>query len=178
MSDLRRRTLVWGSAGLLAAAAGAVVSWRRWTPSPLADDALNGFWAATFAPPQGDRSWVMADFRGKPLLLNFWATWCPPCVEEMPLLDTFYQQQKAQGWQVLGLAVDQAPAVQKFLQRLPVSFPIGMAGLPGVDLSRALGNATGGLPFTVVFSPEGEVAHRQIGKLTTADLERLGGLFS
>jgi peroxiredoxin len=96
----------------------------------------------------------------------------------MPLLDAFYRQRKAQGWQVLGLAVDQAPAVQKFLQRLPVTFPIGMAGLPGVDLSRALGNATGGLPFTVVFSPEGEVAHRQIGKLTTADLERLGGLFS
>jgi thiol-disulfide isomerase/thioredoxin len=119
----------------------------------------------------------MADFRGKPLLLNFWATWCPPCVEEMPLLDTFYQQ-KDRGWQVLGLAVDQAPAVQKFLQRLPVSFPIGMAGLAGVDLSRALGNATGGLPFTVVFSPEGEVAHRQIGKLTSVDLERLGALFS
>jgi peroxiredoxin len=93
------------------------------------------------------------------------------------LLDAFYRQRKAQGWQVLGLAVDQAPAVQKFLQRLPVTFPIGMAGLPGVDLSRALGNATGGLPFTVVFSPEGEVAHRQIGKLSTVDLERLGSLF-
>jgi hypothetical protein len=53
-----------------------------------------------------------------------------------------------------------------------------MAGLPGVDLSRALGNTTGGLPFTVVFSPEGEVAHRQIGKLTAADLDRLGALFS
>jgi thiol-disulfide isomerase/thioredoxin len=120
----------------------------------------------------------MADLRGKPLMLNFWATWCPPCVEEMPLLDTFYRQQKDQGWQVLGLAVDQVPAVQKFLQRLPVSFPIGMAGLPGVELSRALGNATGGLPFTVVFSPGGEVAHRQIGKLTAEDLDRLGKLFA
>jgi thiol-disulfide isomerase/thioredoxin len=120
----------------------------------------------------------MADFRGQPLVLNFWATWCPPCVEEMPLLDTFYRQQKDQGWQVLGLAVDQAPAVQQFLRRLPVSFPIGMAGLPGVELSRALGNTTGGLPFTVVFSPKGEVAHRQIGKLTADDLTRLGSLFS
>jgi thiol-disulfide isomerase/thioredoxin len=178
MNDLSRRTLVWGGAGLLAAAAGAVVSWRRWTPKPLADEALNVFWAAAFDSPSGDRSWVMADFRGQPLVLNFWATWCPPCVEEMPLLDTFHQQHQAQGWQVLGLAVDQAPAVQKFLTRLPVRFPIGMAGLPGVELSRALGNATGGLPFTVVFSPEGEVAHRQIGKLTAADLVRLGGLFS
>jgi hypothetical protein len=96
----------------------------------------------------------------------------------MPLIDTFYQQQRERGWQVLGLAVDQAPAVQQFLQRVPVTFPIGMAGLPGVDLSRALGNATGGLPFTVVFSPDGEVAHRQIGKLTAQDLDRLGDLFS
>lgn len=177
MSDLKRRTLVWGGVGLLAAAAGAAVSWRRWTPKPLADDAVNGFWAAAFDAHQGDRSWTMADFRGQPLMLNFWATWCPPCVEEMPLLDAFYRQRKARGWQVFGLAVDQAPAVQKFLQRLPVSFPIGMAGLAGVDLSRTLGNATGGLPFTVVFSPHGEVAHRQIGKLTEEDLERLGRLF-
>ena len=177
MSDLKRRTFVWGGVGLLAAAAGAAVSWRRWTPKPLADDAVNGFWAAAFDAHQGDRSWTMADFRGQPLMLNFWATWCPPCVEEMPLLDAFYRQRKARGWQVFGLAVDQVPAVQKFLQRLPVSFPIGMAGLAGVDLSRTLGNATGGLPFTVVFSPHGEVAHRQIGKLTEEDLGRLGSLF-
>lgn len=178
MSGMKRRALMWGGVGVLAAAAGAVVSWRRWAPQPLADDAVNGFWASAYQSPQQDRSWVMADFRGQPLLLNFWATWCPPCVEEMPLIDTFYRQQRERGWQVLGLAVDQAPAVQQFLQRLPVTFPIGMAGLPGVDLSRALGNATGGLPFTVVFSPDGEVAHRQIGKLTAQDLDRLGDLFS
>lgn len=178
MSDWRRRTWVLGGAGLLAAAAGAVVSWRRWTPQPLADEAVNAFWASSFNAHLGERTWVMADFRGRPLMLNFWATWCPPCVEEMPLLDAFYRQRQAQGWQVLGLAVDQVPAVQQFLQRVSVSFPIAMAGLPGVDLSRALGNTTGGLPFTVVFSPEGEVAHRQIGKLSAADLDRLGGLFS
>ena len=81
------------------------------------------------------------------------------------------------GWQVLGLAVDQIDPVRSFLTRLPMDFPIGMAGLSGVALSRSLGNETGGLPFTVVFSPQGQVVHRQIGKLSEADLDRLGQLF-
>lgn len=170
MTDQHRRRWLWLGAGLAAAAAGAAVSWRRWSPSPMEDDALANFWSASFASPTGGQAWSMADFRGQPLVVNFWATWCPPCVEEMPLLDRFYQDQRAQGWQVLGLAVDQAPAVMQFLQRLPVTFPIGMAGLDGVALSRALGNATGGLPFTVLFSPNGEVVHRQIGKVSPQDL--------
>ncbi|MBC7717365.1 MAG: TlpA family protein disulfide reductase, partial [Pseudorhodobacter sp.] len=81
----------------------------------------------------------MADLRGKPLLLNFWATWCPPCVKEMPLLDAFYQTHRARGWQVVGLAVDSPTPVRAFLERVPVSFPIGLAGMEGSELSRALG---------------------------------------
>jgi hypothetical protein len=95
----------------------------------------------------------------------------------MPMLNRFYQSRRDAGWQVLGLAVDQIDPVRSFLTRLPMDFPIGMAGLSGVALSRSLGNETGGLPFTVVFSPQGQVVHRQIGKLSEADLDRLGQLF-
>ena len=177
MTDQHRRRWLWLGAGVAAAAAGAVVSWRRWSPSPMQDDATSNFWAAGFESPAGGADWVMANFRGKPLLVNFWATWCPPCVEEMPMLNHFYQSRRDAGWQVLGLAVDQIEPVRSFLTRLPMDFPIGMAGLSGVALSRSLGNETGGLPFTVVFSPQGEVVHRQIGKLSQADLDRLGQLF-
>jgi hypothetical protein len=89
----------------------------------------------------------------------------------MPLLDTFYRQNAPKGWQVLGLAVDQPTAVRTWLQRTPVAFPIGFAGLEGTDLARGLGNLTGGLPFTVVFGPDGRVRQRRMGRVTEADLK-------
>ncbi len=115
---------------------------------------------------------ALAALRGKPLLVNFWATWCPPCVEELPLLNAFYGQQRDQGWQVLGLAVDQSSAVRTFLQRLPLDFPVAMAGLGGTDLTKSLGNTTGGLPFTVVVNAKGAIAHRKLGKVSPGDLKQ------
>ncbi|HZE92712.1 MAG TPA: TlpA disulfide reductase family protein [Rhizobacter sp.] len=112
----------------------------------------------------------MHTLRGKPLLLNFWATWCPPCVKEMPMLDAFYREQAAKGWQVLGLAVDNPMPVREFLAKLPVSFPVGLAGLGGVELSRRLGNALGGMPFTVVFDRSGTTSLHKTGALTPNDL--------
>ena len=113
----------------------------------------------------------MGAFAGKPLLLNFWATWCPPCVDELPMLNTFNRENKANGWQVVGLAIDQPSSVRKFLARLPLDFPVGLAGLGGSELGRSLGNLTGGLPFTVVFSGDGRVAHRKMGQVTPEDLK-------
>jgi thiol-disulfide isomerase/thioredoxin len=119
--------------------------------------------------PQSDKL-SMQSLRGRPLLLNFWATWCAPCVEELPLLNDFHRQNKGNGWQVLGLAVDKLAPVQSFLRKMPLDFPVGMAGLAGVELGRGLGNVAGGLPFSVVFGANGAVLYRKLGRLHPADL--------
>jgi len=109
--------------------------------------------------------------RGKPLIVNFWATWCPPCVEEMPMIDAFFRENAANGWQVVGLAIDQPSAVRKFLTKTPVSYPIGLAGMQGTELVKQLGNTAGGLPYTLFVDGAGSVAARKMGKLEAGDLQ-------
>jgi thiol-disulfide isomerase/thioredoxin len=169
-NDSRRRALLYAGAAGAAAIAGAGLGIWKWRES----DSRNvdpSLWAATFDSPAGG-SLALQAFRGKPLLLNFWATWCPPCVDEMPLLDAFFRQNVSKQWQVVGLAIDQPSAVRKFLEKTPVSYPIGLAGFGGTELSKTLGNESGGLPFTVVVSASGEVVQRRMGRVTPADLSR------
>ena len=168
-----RRNLLYLGAAAAAGLTGVGAAWFKHEPRTLTtgqttavQDAL---WAMSFDTPDGQPQ-AMSSFRGKPLLLNFWATWCPPCVEELPLLDAFYQEQKAKGWQVLGLAVDQPSAVRKWLQAKPLSFAVGMAGLGGTELSKSMGNLAGSLPFTAVFGASGALLHRKTGKVSKEDL--------
>jgi thiol-disulfide isomerase/thioredoxin len=165
---MQRRMMVGGVAAL-AGLAGVGLAWRRFEPHAVEDGTLEALWQLTWDSPEGQPV-AMQAFQGRPLLLNFWATWCPPCVEELPMLNAFYQERQAQGWSVLGLAVDQPSAVRQFLQRIPLAFPVAMAGLGGTELSKRLGNASGGLPYTVVFNTQGEIAHRKIGQVKPDDL--------
>jgi thiol-disulfide isomerase/thioredoxin len=165
----RRRGLVIGAVAAGAALAGAGVALLRDRPDAPAADAGALLWPLSFQTPQGS-ALPMTSLRGRPLVVNFWATWCPPCVEELPMLDAFSRQHAAKGWQVVGLAIDQPSAVRTFLQRTPVGFPIGLAGLDGSQLARELGNRTGGLPFTVVLGKDGTVLQRKMGKISNEDL--------
>lgn len=169
-TDARRRTLLFAGIGAAAAVAGgAVAIWQfKGEGTGRVDPSL---WSASFDTPTGGPL-AMQAFRGKPLVLNFWATWCPPCVEEMPLLDAFSRQEVGKNIQVVGLAIDQPSAVRAFLQRTPVSYPIGLAGLGGTELTKTLGNESGGLPFTIVIGAGGEVVQRRIGRVAQADLGR------
>lgn len=167
--SLQRRTLWMAGVAVVAGGAGALLATQRFQLKPVMSDAETAFWAGSFDGPNGEAVRV-ADFRGRPLLVNFWATWCPPCVEELPMLNRFHQTQAAKGWQVLGLAVDQPSAVRGFMQKLPLHFPVGMAGFAGTELSRSLGNPSGALPFTVVFGADGALLHRKMGKVSEDDL--------
>ena len=168
-SQAPRRRALYAVAAAVAGLAGAGLAWWRYTPAPL-DPALAGqLWGLELDTPDGSRL-ALQSLRGQPLLINFWATWCPPCVEELPLLNAFYQENKAKGWQVLGIAVDKLTPVQAFLGRQPLAFPVVLAGMDGLGLSKNLGNQAGGLPFSVLVGGDGSILHRKIGKLSEQDL--------
>ena len=90
----------------------------------------------------------------------------------MPVLYPFCAGNRTKGWQVLGLAVDQAVPVSRFLERMPMQFPIALAGFAGIDLSRKLGNTAGGLPFSVLLDGSSLIRHRKIGQLSVQDLQQ------
>lgn len=163
---MKRRTLAIGVAGAAAAAGIAAGLWRWRSSEPALPP---NFWSLRFERPEGGEL-MLATLRGRPVLLNFWATWCAPCLRELPLLDRFQREQTARGWQVVGLAVDSPTPVREFLLKRPLGFPVGLAGLDGVDLARSLGNEAGGLPFSVAIDAQGQARGRKLGALHDGDL--------
>ncbi len=168
----RRRGVLLGAGAAALVGGLGVAWWRRGSEPAAANDAgVEALFGLHSERPDGG-ALAMAEFRGRPLLVNFWATWCPPCVEEMPLLDGFFRERAANGWQVVGLALDKSAAVQAFLARTAVSFPIGVLGLQGMQLVRTLGNQGGGLPFTVVVDRRAHIHASRMGQVSPADLRQ------
>jgi len=169
----RRSVATLGAAALVAAAGGAGLRWWRARredeeadePSPPID-----VWSLAFTDVDGNRV-AMTALRGHPLLLNFWATWCGPCIVEMPLLDRFARERAAERWQVLALAIDQPDPVRRFIAERTLRVPVALAGAIGLELSRQLGNRNGGLPFTAAFDSAGTKAHGHLGAVDAKLLE-------
>ena len=114
-----------------------------------------------------------ADYRGRVMLVNFWATWCAPCLTEMPLLNAAHQRYQAQGLTVLGPALDDSAAVNAYVNAHGIDYPILLGEEPLFDLMDAFGDTLGGLPFTVIVDREGRIAERHWGGLDAAGLDRL-----
>lgn len=155
--------------GVAAALAGGSLAWRRLQPHDVQPDWRQVLWQQPMLTLDGQQA-TLAVWRGKPLLINFWATWCPPCIRELPMLSNFAQKQAEHGLQVVGLAIDKAEAVRKFLGRQPVQFPVLLIAEGGLELTRVLGNTEGGLPFSVLINAGGHVRQRRIGELSADDL--------
>jgi peroxiredoxin len=169
---MNRRNWLLGT--IVAAPAAAGVAWQLHQEARAADAAADpataALWRLRLPRPDGSEL-ALSSLRGSPLVLNFWATWCAPCIEEMPDLDRFHRDHQSRGWKMLGLAIDNAAAVREFLARHSVSYPVAIAGFEGTDLSRQFGNAQGSLPFTAVLDRRGAVAQRRLGRTHLSDLQ-------
>ena len=156
----------------VASALGAFVALRRTPPAPAPDAAVAGFWTLSLPDSKG-QPLAMRSFAGQPLVVNFWATWCPPCVEEMPELSALHAELRPTGIQFLGIAIDSPKQVEAFSSRIPVSYPLVVAGMNGTELGRQFGNASGMLPFTVLIDQHGRILQRIPGRVRLPDL-RIG----
>ncbi len=181
-SDMKRRTLILGAAGLGAMGLAGVLAWQSSSRrAPAANRAVmqapaasrpkdpdpQAFFSATLPDLQG-QPFAMSSLKGQPLVVNFWATWCPPCVEEMPLLDHLSKDMPQAKF--VGIGIDTAKNIAEFAAKIPVGFPLYVAGHGGIAMVRELGNAPGGLPFTVLIDSHGRIFKLILGQVEANSL--------
>ena len=128
---------------------------------------------AMVLPDADGHEQAMAQWRGKILIVNFWATWCAPCREEMPEFVAAQAREGAKGVQFVGVAVDDPGKAQAFAKEIGLNYPTLIGGYGAIELSKMLGNELSALPFTIVLDREGRVAHTQLGPLRAARLDAL-----
>ncbi len=115
----------------------------------------------------------LAQWRGQTLVLNFWATWCEPCRDEMPALSRLNERFSPKGVNFVGIALDTPDNVADFAKKLAVSYPLLIAGPEGIELSQDLGNTRSALPYTVVLGPRGDALLTRLGRVSETELAAL-----
>ncbi|ABC36532.1 thioredoxin family protein, putative [Burkholderia thailandensis E264] len=139
--------------------------------APAASSAVDTLWAASYPDVDG-KPQRLAAFKGQKLVVNFWASWCGPCVEEMPELVRLSREYEKKGVRFIGIGVDSEQNVKNFLKKVPVDYPIVISGYGGADLARNFGNTAGALPFTVVIDETGKVRETKLGQIHPDELKR------
>ena len=164
----------WGFAAIALAsvAAGAALWWAARPPgvAPAPPAISTGaLWSASFRDLQG-RTRGLGEFQGSLVVLNFWATWCAPCLEEMPAFSRLHEAWHARGVRFVGVANDDPAKVGRFSRDLAIKYPLWTGGDEVMELSRRLGNRLGVLPHTVIIDPDGRILEARVGPYTEAEL--------
>ena len=138
------------------------------TPSPVAQ--LEQLPELSYPDLEGNTR-STTEWQDKVLVLNFWATWCPPCREETPLFVTLQEEYAAKGVQFVGLAIDDKAAVTDFVDSYGVEYPMLLGDINAMAVSKQLGNRFQGLPFTVIMAPGGQIVIRHAGGIKREQIE-------
>lgn len=160
---------------LIALVAGILVgipSSEETTHPSSTNDAVDRLFASRLYDAAG-KSQTISQWRGKILVVNFWAAWCPPCREEIPAFSRLQTKYAAKNIQFVGIAIDLADNVKRFTKEHPASYPLLLAENQGVELARQLGNSSLALPYTLILGPQGERLFRRLGKITEQELDAL-----
>jgi thiol-disulfide isomerase/thioredoxin len=153
--------------GLILLIAGIAVGMLRLSPSKV--PAADWVFELSFPNPQGEAI-SLQDVRGRLTVVNFWATWCPPCVEEMPELSRIHEEMSPKDVKVLGLAIDSPSNVREFLKTRIFSYPLLVTGGSGSELAKRLGNSIEALPYTVLIDANGRVLKQKLGRIKEEEL--------
>ena len=168
----RRHFLIASGVAIVAAVTGAFFANRRTALQSASQDAVKAlFDREWFSPDQQPIS--TQDWKNKILVVNFWASWCPPCVEEMPALDKIQGEYDPKKMLIVGIGIDSPSNIRQFIETTIISYPIVLGGLGGNDINKMLGNPSGALPFTVVINAKGDITGRKLGKISEDELRKL-----
>jgi len=139
--------------------------------APATGNPVDALWAASMTDVDG-KPHALASLKGQKVVVNFWASWCGPCVEEMPELVALSHEYGKKGIRFVGIGVDSEQNVKSFLQKVKVDYPIFISGYAGAELARNFGNTAGALPFTVVIDETGKIRETKLGQIHPAELKR------
>jgi peroxiredoxin len=154
---------------VLFTAIGIYFGVKRLQPSAPADTAVAALMQISMRDSAGKQR-KMSEWQGKVLVLNFWATWCPPCVSEMPELVALQNDFVSKNVQVVGIGIDSPSNIREFSEKHQITYPLLLGGLEGTELSKQFGNQSGGLPFTLLIGADGSVRKSYMGRL---DMEQV-----
>ena len=171
MNKLEQRFFIIAVA-LVAIVAGALFSRSRVVPAPTAREAAPQFLALSLADTMGVRQ-NLGQWRGKVLVANFWATWCPPCREEIPGFARLSEKFSGKGVQFVGIGIDSAEKIRAFADQHKVPYPLLVGEQSTMQLAVAFGNRSEGLPFTVILDRSGAVYAQHLGRFDETELDAI-----
>jgi len=165
---MKNHTLLFLAAAIIALGAGILV--KRLNSAPPVLENKHDLLPAFTLPDVSGKQHSSSEWQGRVLVINFWATWCPPCREEIPDFIALQKKLEGKGLQFIGIAIEEQQPVAEYLRSMDNNYPMLIAGDNGVGLSIRMGNMLQAVPFTIVVNRQGEIVRRQPGEFSREEL--------